>query len=114
MALALARSWLDDQATKRRYRFPDGSQWDVQNEYRPVECPDCGGLQYLRATHIWHYARGGRFSLEAHVNLGKDLAKLKALLISYLAPGDVPVLEVEVDGRWALMANEERIAEQVP
>lgn len=103
-------SWIDDQATVRKYRLFDGSSWVVQNEYRPVDCPHCHGQQYCRLTHIWHYDSEGRCHPEWHLNLDTDLKRLKELLVTY--NGDVGVAEVEVDGRWVLMKGGERIAVQ--
>lgn len=47
----MARSWLDDQRSKRTYQFLKGERWKtwiVQNEYRPVSCPFCDKKQYCR------------------------------------------------------------------
>lgn len=103
-------SWLDDEKTVRRYPFPDGTVWVVQNEYQPVVCPSCVGSQYQRLTHIWHFDRDGGCAPEYHINRNVDLAELKALLVTFVDPDQTPVREVEIDGGWALLAGDLVIA----
>lgn len=103
-------SWLDDEKTERKYDFPDGRSWVVQNEYRPIKCPDCSAQQYCRLTHIWHLDVAGAVQPEYHINLDTDLEKLKRLLVTYV--NDIGVSEVERDGRWVLLKGEELIAKE--
>lgn len=104
-------SWLDDEKTVRRYPFPDGSAWVVQNEYQPIDCSECGGTQYLRLTHIWHLAQDGLCTPEYHVNRRDDLEELKSLLVSYTGPDQTPVREVEIDGKWTLLVGEKVVSQ---
>ncbi len=101
-------SWLDDKKTNRQYMFPDGTSWVVQNEYRPIKCPDCTGQQYCRLTHIWHFNVAGACSPECHLNLNTSLAELKTLIVTYIE--EVGVSEVEDEIGWVLMKGNEIIA----
>jgi len=106
----MAKSWLDDEKTVRKYRFLDGIIWVVQNEYRPVNCPNCNEVQYCRLTHIWHYDQQGRCRPEYHVNFDTALRSLKKLLVTYI--DGVGVTEAEIDGKWSLVKGGERIGEE--
>ena len=106
----MGRSWLDDEMTEREYRLADGTRWVVQNEYRPLKCPQCDKEQFCRLTHIWHYDNQDRCTPEYHVNFNTDLASLKELLVTYINGN--PVCEVENEGKWLLMMGKEKIGEE--
>ena len=104
-------SWIDDEKTVRTYRFIDNTKCVVQNEYRPVKCPQCEDIQYCRLTHIWHYDSQDRCQLEYHINFGVGLQELRELLITRI--DKTGVTEVEDGGKWFLMKGSEKIGEQI-
>ena len=103
-------SWLDDEATERTYLFREGFRWVVRNEYRPIGCPKCRHVQYLRLTRIWHRDSQGTRGPECHLNENIDIEELKRLLITYV--DGVGITESEVGGTWALMKGDAIIAHQ--
>jgi hypothetical protein len=68
-------------------------------------------VQYLRLTHIWHFAVDGSCTPEYHINRSSDLEELKALLVSYSGIDQAPVRELEVDGTWTLYIGQEAVSQ---
>lgn len=114
----MSRSWLDQEATERKYNVATNppSFWIVRNEYQQVKCPHCNEIQFCRLTRIW---RGDpekpevAQDSEIHTNYNKSLDELKKLLIAY-ASEDINsgITEEHIEGKWKLILEGKVIGEE--
>lgn len=109
----MSRSWDDTRTTARRYRFDNGTEWTVQNQYRPILCHpdhDCDhDPQWLRLTHIIINS-----TIAAHINIKSTYEEVRGVLVEYLdAQKTIGIHEIEDGGSWILQADGQTIAKQI-